>query len=107
MITIRIKRGDFLVVAVGDSMIEAGIKDADYCVIRPDVYVDNGEIALVVVGDGSTIKRFYDDGEEGFRLVPCNPAHHEQHYPPDAELSVAGKFIKVLELNDDVHFDSI
>lgn len=92
----RIKAGDFIVIAVGDSMIEAGIHDGDKCVIRPQDWVENGEIALIAVTDGSTIKKFFKD-DDGFRLVPCNPAYPIQRYSSDAAIRVLGRFISVVD----------
>ena len=90
-----IQPGDFIVIADGDSMVDCGIHDGDYCVIHQTPEVENGQIALVAVGDGSTIKRFYKD-EQGFRLVACNPGYPDQHYPPDADVRVLGHFIKTV-----------
>lgn len=95
----NIRPGDFIVIADGDSMIDCGIRDGDYCVIHHTPEVDNGQIALVAVDDGSTIKRFYKE-ESGFRLVPCSADHAEQHYPPDAPIRVLGKFVKVIQSED-------
>lgn len=92
----RIKAGDFIVIAVGDSMIDAGIHDGDKCVIRPRDWVENGEIALLAVNDGSTIKKFFKDAD-GFRLVPCNPAYPIQRYGSDAAIRVLGRFISVVD----------
>lgn len=90
-----IRPGDFIVIADGDSMIDCGIHDGDHCVIHQTPMVENGQIALVAIDDGSTIKRFYRE-KDGFRLVPCNPEYEEQHYPPDAQIRVLGKFAKVI-----------
>ena len=90
-----VRNGDMIVIADGDSMIEAGIHNGDHCVIRPMPQVEQGQIALVAVGDGSTIKRFYVD-PEGYRLVSCNPAYPDQHYPPDAPIRILGRFIKTV-----------
>lgn len=92
----QVKAGDFIVIAVGDSMIEAGIHDGDKCVIRPQDWVENGEIALIAVTDGSTIKKFFKD-DDGFRLVPCNPAYPIQRYSSDAPIRVLGRFIAVVK----------
>lgn len=91
-----IQPGDFIVIADGDSMIDCGIHDGDYCVIHQTPEVENGQIALIAVGDGSTIKRFYKV-ETGFRLVACNAAYPDQHYPPDADVRVLGHFIKAIQ----------
>lgn len=90
-----VRNGDMIVIADGDSMIEAGIHNGDHCVIRPMPQVEQGQIALVAVGDGSTIKRFYAN-PEGYRLVSCNPAYPDQHYPPDAPIRILGRFIKTV-----------
>lgn len=92
----RIQPGDFAVIAAGDSMIGVGISDGNKCIIRPQNCVENGQIALVAVGDSSTIKRFFMD-EDGFRLVPCNPDSPVQNYPPDAPVCVLGLFISVIK----------
>ena len=90
-----IRPGDFIVIADGDSMVDCGIHDGDHCVIHQTPSVENGQIALVAIDDGSTIKRFYKD-DDGYRLVPCSVDHAEQHYPPDAPIRVLGKFVKVI-----------
>ncbi|MDO4375135.1 MAG: S24 family peptidase [Clostridia bacterium] len=92
----RIQPGDFAVIAAGDSMIGVGISDGNKCIIRPQNCVENGQIALVAVGDNSTIKRFFMD-EDGFRLVPCNPDSAVQNYPPDASIRVLGRLISVVK----------
>lgn len=91
-----IRPGDFIVIADGDSMVDCGIHDGDHCVIHQTPEVSNGQIALVAVEDGSTIKRFYKE-RDGFRLVPCSADHAEQHYPSDAPIRVLGKFVKVIQ----------
>jgi repressor LexA len=90
-----IRPGDFIVIADGDSMIECGIHDGNHCVIHQTPEVGNGQIALVAIDDGSTIKKFYKE-KDGFRLVPCNPEFEEQRYPSDAPIRVLGKFVKVI-----------
>lgn len=92
----NIRPGDFIVIADGNSMVDCGIHDGDHCVIHQTPEVENGQIALVAVDDGSTIKRFYME-PDGFRLVPCSADHAEQHYPPDAPIRVLGKFVKVIQ----------
>lgn len=96
----KIQYGDFAVIAVGNSMIEAGINDGDRVVIRPQPIVENGEIALVAVDNDSTIKRFYTD-RLGYRLVPANAAFPIQQYPPEYPVQVLGKVIKVIREDND------
>ena len=53
-------------------MINAGILDGDFVIIEKTEYVDNGEIAAVMVDEEeATVKRFYkEDGH--YRLQPEN-----------------------------------
>lgn len=56
----------------GESMINAGILDGDLVIIEQTPYVNNGEIAAVMVDeDTATVKRFFkEDGH--YRLQPEN-----------------------------------
>ena len=92
--------GDFIVIASGDSMTDAGISDGDHCLIRPNPDIFNGTIALVGIENGSTIKRYYK-GKDGHRLVPCNSDYSEMHYPKDADVRIKGRFIKTVSIHSE------
>lgn len=65
-------RGDLFALLVrGESMIEAGILDGDYVIVSRTNYVDNGDIAVVLVDDEATVKTFYRENGQ-FRLQPEN-----------------------------------
>lgn len=55
----------------GDSMEEAGIIDGDTAVIEHQNTVQNGEIAVVMLDDAVTLKRFYRESTR-IRLQPEN-----------------------------------
>ncbi len=55
----------------GESMIEAGILNGDYVVVSRTCYVENGDIAVVLLEDEATVKTFYKENG-GFRLQPEN-----------------------------------
>ncbi len=55
----------------GESMIEAGILDGDYVVVCRTSYVENGDIAVALVGEEATVKTFYRENGH-FRLQPEN-----------------------------------
>lgn len=56
----------------GDSMIEAGILDGDYVLVRPQPSANNGDIVVALLeNDEVTVKRFYREAN-GFRLQPEN-----------------------------------
>lgn len=67
-------RGEhFVLRVVGDSMIEDGIYDGDFVIVlREEVPLD-GDMAVCLVGDSATLKRFYREGAM-VRLQPANPA---------------------------------
>ena len=50
---------DFLLIAKGDSMINARIFDGDIVYIKQQPDVENGEIAAVLIEDRATLKRVY------------------------------------------------
>jgi repressor LexA len=55
----------------GDSMIEAGILDGDYVLVRPQQSASNGDIVVALLDDEVTVKRFYRE-TDGIRLQPEN-----------------------------------
>lgn len=58
----------------GDSMCNAGIMDGDTAIIEKQNVVRNGEIAVAVVDDAVTLKRFYRDNSR-IKLQAENPAY--------------------------------
>ena len=55
----------------GDSMIEAGINDGDYVVVRKQQDANNGDIVVAMIDDEATVKRFYKESNH-IRLQPEN-----------------------------------
>jgi len=53
----------FMLRVKGESMIDAGILDGDYIVVRQQPTANNGEIVVALVGDEATVKRFYKKGD--------------------------------------------
>jgi len=79
----------------GDSMIEAGILDGDYALIRRTDTARDGEIVVALVrGEEATLK--YLRRENGrVRLDPANAAYEPQVYDP-REVVVQGKLAGLL-----------
>jgi len=79
----------------GDSMIEAGILDGDYALIRRTDTARDGEIVVALVrGEEATLK--YLRRENGrVRLDPANSAYEPQVYDP-REVVVQGKLAGLL-----------
>ena len=79
----------------GDSMIEAGILDGDYALIRRTDTARDGEIVVALVrGEEATLKYLHrKDGR--VRLDPANSAYEPQVYDP-REVVVQGKLAGLL-----------
>lgn len=63
----------FILRVCGDSMIQAGIFNGDYIVVRRQPEANNGDIVVALVEDEATVKRFYKENGH-FRLQPENDA---------------------------------
>ncbi len=61
----------FMLSVRGDSMVEIGINDGDYVVVKEQPVARNGDIVVAMVEDGATIKRFYKESDH-IRLEPEN-----------------------------------
>lgn len=69
----RWKDGFFLRVK-GESMIQAGIFDGDYLLVKPQPSAETGEIVVALVNGEATVKRFGKKGERVL-LHAANPAY--------------------------------
>lgn len=82
----------------GDSMNAARIQDGDILIVRRQDEVENGEVAVVMVGDeDATVKRFYATGST-ITLMPqsTNPDHQPQIYDTAmTSIRVIGKVVEV------------
>ncbi|MCJ8006364.1 transcriptional repressor LexA [Lederbergia wuyishanensis] len=62
----------FMLEIVGESMIEAGILDGDYVIVRQQSTANNGEIVVAMTDENeATVKRFFKE-KDYFRLQPEN-----------------------------------
>ena len=61
----------FMLVVRGESMIEAGILDGDYILVKKQDIARNGEIVVALIGDEATVKTFYKE-KDHIRLQPEN-----------------------------------
>lgn len=63
----------FMLHVRGDSMIEVGILDGDYVIVRRQVTAQNGDVVVAMIGDEATVKTFYRERDH-IRLQPENQA---------------------------------
>jgi len=84
----------FSLMVVGDSMIEAGIYNGDYVVVKPQQTITNGQIGIALIGDEATVKRVYVRKGE-VTLQPENSTMQPMTYKAD-EVSIIGKVLGVI-----------
>lgn len=82
----------FLLTVKGESMIEAGILDGDYVVVKEQPTANNGEIVVALIEDEATVKTFYKESDR-IRLQPENNTM-EPIYVRD--VTILGKVIALL-----------
>jgi repressor LexA len=79
----------------GDSMIEAGIFDGDYALIRRCDTARDGDIVVALIDDSeATLKYLHREGGM-VRLDPANSTHQPQRYRPD-QVRIQGKLAGLL-----------
>lgn len=82
----------FMLRVQGDSMIEAGILDRDFVLVKQQSTANNGDIVVALIGDEATVKTFYKE-KDYIRLQPEN-----QYLDPIIvrdNVSILGKVIGV------------
>ncbi|OYY89998.1 MAG: repressor LexA [Sphingomonas sp. 28-66-16] len=83
----------------GDSMVDAGILDGDYALIRRTDVARDGEIVVALIEDSeATLKYFRREGAM-IRLDPANRAYDPQRYDP-RQVRVQGKLAGLLRRYD-------
>lgn len=85
----------FMLTVRGESMIEAGILDGDYILVRKQNTAENGEIVVALIEDEATVKTFYKE-KDHIRLQPENSTM-DPIIVPDCQIlgKVSGVFRKM------------
>jgi len=85
----------FILSVRGESMINAGILDGDYVVVRQQSVARNGEIVVALLEDEATVKTFYKE-KDYIRLQPENP-YMDPIYATDVKIlgKVTGVFRRI------------
>ena len=82
--------------AVGDSMIDAGIRNGDYVIVEVTENVTDGDKVVAILGNMAVIKRFTKVDE----VVYLNPENHYGTYKPiivrEEDSRVFGKVLSVI-----------
>ena len=88
----------FILKAIGNSMINAGISDGDYVIVRQQDDAEEGKIIVALINDEATLKRYYiDEKKKKVRLHPENDEMEDMYYDNVIIQGVAVKIIKDIE----------
>ena len=85
----------FMLTVRGESMIEAGIFDGDYILVKRQNTAENGTIVVALIDDEATVKTFYKE-KDHIRLQPENSTM-DPIIVPDCQIlgKVGGVFRKI------------
>ena len=85
----------FMLTVRGESMIEAGILNGDYILVKRQNTANNGQIVVALIDDSATVKTFYKE-KDHIRLQPENSTM-DPIIVPNCEIlgKVAGVFRKM------------
>lgn len=86
----------FLLKVKGDSMIQAGILEGDYLLVKPQPGAEEGEIVIALLNGEATVKRFEKKGER-ILLHSANPAYRPIEVTPQSgDFRIVGKAVAVI-----------
>ncbi len=81
----------FILAVRGVSMIEVGINDGDYVVVKEQPVANNGDIVVALIDDGATVKRFFRENDH----VRLQPENASMEPIITRECTIAGKVVAV------------
>jgi repressor LexA len=90
------EEGQFVLEVRGDSMIDAGILDGDFVVVRNQDTAADGEIVVALVGEEATVKRFFKESDH----VRLQPENETMEPIRTRDLSIVGRVVGVLRKVD-------
>lgn len=82
----------FILRVKGESMIDAGILDGDYVVIRQQRDASNGDIVVAMIDEEATVKRFFREGNR-IRLQPENSTMEPIYADGYLDFAILGKVV--------------
>lgn len=79
----------------GDSMVEAGVFQGDYVVVRQREQATNGDMVVALVGDEATVK-YYRPHADHIELIPANANYAPIRVEPGTDFRILGVVTGVL-----------
>lgn len=89
----------FALRVTGDSMINAGIIEGDYIIVRQQSTAQDRDIVVALIGEEATVKRFFKEANQ-IRLQPDHPTMEAIIIPPEKSLTILGKIVAVFRKLD-------
>lgn len=86
----------FAVKVDGESMVNAGIENGGYVVVRQQPHVDNNDIALVKVDDGVTIKRFKMHNDLAYLISENDSMQPMVYDPKKSDMQILGLIVDII-----------
>ena len=93
---VRNPKGVFALRVQGESMVNAGILDGDFVLVKQQPVAEQGEIVVALIENEATVKRFYKDRNK-IRLQPENDTMGPIIVDPqDSSVRIVGKVVGVV-----------
>lgn len=86
----------FMLRVRGDSMIDAGIYDGDYVVVRQQQDADNGDVVVAGIADGEATVKTFSRKDGQVVLMPANGAYEPMVFGGPDEVTIFGKVVTVV-----------
>lgn len=91
----------FLLRVAGDSMVDEGILDGDYVVVKASATLENGQIGIVLLDDEATVKRVFFQRDR----IALKPANRRAGYKTrwikefDKNVRILGRVVGCIRTN--------
>jgi repressor LexA len=86
----------FMLRVRGDSMIEAGIYDGDYVVVRQQPEANNGDLVVAGIPDGEATVKTFSRRDGRVVLTPANAAYEPMVFDRGDAVTIFGKVVTVV-----------
>jgi repressor LexA len=86
----------FMLRVRGDSMVEAGIYDGDYVVVRQQPEANNGDVVVAGIPDGEATVKTFSRRDGRVVLTPANAAYEPMVFDRGDDVTIFGKVVTVV-----------
>jgi repressor LexA len=86
----------FMLRVRGDSMVEAGIYDGDYVVVRQQHEANNGDVVVAGIPDGEATVKTFSRRDGRVVLTAANTAYEPMVFDRSDDVTIFGKVVTVV-----------